>query len=424
MSALAVRRALLVGMPLVLLLAGCRKQVYQPDLPGEIQEIEGPGAAVEAYGTMTDHPCPNIYELPCADGTGCSPADGTIITHGPPYDAPEFSWTYGCNPDGYRLTLRCYSDPLLCDLPILSRDVTTWDHDLHGPARSYDPDMTLEPGYYKWWISAFQSDIFPNAVGTGSSRSFWVGEICEDAEDIAAPLLSLPMDGDIYYSAKTSMKVDFSWHLPDNPWVPCLPDDFNGQIAEDAAFTARVQNIVTGAGLLDYGESEGELKRCRTYYWRVRGMLGEEGGPWSATHTFKIMPSGSELCLNVVVGRALVNLSCRVGPGTDYGKVAYLAAGETHAVDGRNASGTHVRIADLGCYVPTELVDLESEEPSGGVPGVDDLPVLADPPTPTPPPIVCRATMGPGPCAAAGGTWIANTPTFTGQQAGGGCDCP
>jgi len=407
MSALAVRRALLVTVPLVLLLAGCRKQAYQPDLPGEIQEIEGPGVAVEAYGTLTDHPCPNIYELPCADGTGCSPADGTIITHGPPYDAPEFSWTYGCNPDGYHLTLRC-TDPLYCDLPILSRDVTTWDPDLHGPARSYDPDMTLEPGYYKWWISAFQSDIFPSAVGTGSSRSFWVGEICEDVEDIAAPLLSLPMDGDISYSAETSMKIDFSWHLPDDPWVPCLPDDFNGQIAEDAAFTVRVQNIVTGAGLLDYGESEGELKRCRTYYWRVRGMLGEEGGPWSETHTFKIMPSGSTLCLNVVVGRALVSLSCRVGPGTDYGKVAYLAAGETHPVDGRNASGTHVRIADLGCYVPREMVELESEDALPGADVGDLLTILPDPPRPTltppeePRSPACYPTMSWAQCTAGG----------------------
>ncbi len=359
------------------------------------------------YGYLTDHPCPNIYKPPCSDGTGCSPADGTIISEGPPFQAPEFSWTYDCNPDGYHLTLRC-TDPLLCDLPVLSQNLTTYDPTIHGPARSFDPEMTLQPGYYHWWISAFQSDIFPPSVGTGTSHGFYVGNICEGVEDLVAPILTLPWNTQEFYSSETSLKLDFTWRFPDSPFVACLPDDFNGQIAEDAAFTVRVQNIVTGPGLLLYGEPEGVLKRCRTYYWRVRGMLNEEGGPWSETRTFRIMPSGSELCLNVVVGKAKVNLTCRVGPGTAYAKVAYLAAGETHPVDGRNASGTHVRIADLGCYVPRELVELESEEPFPGADVGDLLSVLPDPPLPTVTPTeeprspVCYPTMSWAQCTAGG----------------------
>jgi hypothetical protein len=97
-----------------------------------------------------------------------------------------------------------------------------------------------------------------------------------------------------------------------------------------------------------------------------------------------------------------------VGPGTAYAKVAYLAAGETHPVDGRNASGTHVRIADLGCYVPRELVELESEEPFPGADVGDLLSVLPDPPLPTVTPTeeprspVCYPTMSWAQCTAGG----------------------
>ena len=421
MPTLSLRRALLLAVPLVMLLGACKKTIAQADLPSEIAEIEAPSAAVEVYGTMTDHPCPNIYEPPCADGTGCSPVDGTVISNGPPYAAPEFSWTYGCNPDGYQLTLRC-TDPLFCDLPVISQNITTWDASLHGPKRSYDPDMTLQPGFYTWRISAFQSDIFPDNYFYSTSNSFWVGETCTDADDLPTPSLSSPWDGQVIKTHHPSTKVEFSWFLDYGDPIACLPDDFNGQIATDPDFTQNVVNIVTEAGLLTHGESEDALKRCRTYYWRVRSMLDEVGGPWSETQSFRIRPAGDGWCLSDLVLQASVNLSCRIGPGSLYGRVAYIAAGESHPVDGRNADGTWLHLYDLGCYVNRELGDLlPGEELTPGVDPVDVLPVLPDPELPTETPKECKPTMGQTECEATGGTWI---PANVRIKQDARCDCP
>ncbi len=421
MSTPSLRRALLLAVPLVLLLVGCRRQIYQPDLPGEVAEIEVPGAAVEAYGTMTDHPCPNIYEPPCADGTGCSPADGTVISDGPPYAAPEFSWTYGCNPDGYQLTLRC-TDPLFCDLPVISRNITNWVSSLHGPARSYDPDMTLEPGFYTWRISAFQSDLFPDNYYYSTKNSFWVGETCTDADDLPTPSLSYPYEGEVIHTHHPSVKVEFSWFVEPTHPVGCLPDDFNGQVATDAAFTHNVVNIVTGAGLVTHGESETELGRCRTYYWRVRSMLDDVGGPWSETQSFRIRPGGDGWCISDMIFQAKVNLACRLGPGTLYGRVAYIGAGESHPADGRNADGQWLHLADLGCYVNRELVDPVQEEPTPGEDPAGLLPILPDPELPVEEPDVCTPTVSSAECSAFGGTWFLEgrdpkNPIYR-------CDCP
>ncbi len=412
MSISSASRTVLLAMLAALALAACDS--LPVNLPAEFEELP---ALVQIGATpvvplvdVTDNPCPSLYAQPCADGTECLPARGTVISDGPPFQAPAFSWTYVCNPDGYYLKVQC-TDPGLCAEPVISEDLTAYDPSLHGPARSYEPGITLQPGYYNWWISAFQSSLFSAPSGSVTSFGFYVGNICEGVEDLVPPLLDSPWDDAGIRAPETAPKVRFYWKLPDNPFVACLPDDFNGEIAEDSAFTVRVQNIVTASGLVNTGEPETDLRQCVTYYWRVRGMLNEEGGPWSETRTFRILPSGSESCIPSLTAIAKVNLTCRRGPGTAYGKIAFLSAGETHPVDGINANGTHVRLADLLCYVPKEMVDLKPEEPYSGADVGELLSVLPDPPLPTatpakaPPSLTSSASLPSAVCEANGWTY-------------------
>jgi hypothetical protein len=394
-----------------LLLAACGPLPIA--LPEEFQDppaiVETGATPVVPLGVTTENPCPSLYAQPCADGTGCLPANGTVISDGPPFRAPTFSWTYVCNPDGYHFELQC-SDPARCADPVLSEDLTAYDPSIYGPARSFDPGITLQPGYYRWWVKAFQSGLFSSPSGSVSSYGFYVGNLCDGVGDLVAPVLVDPWNDAQINTGVTAPKVRFSWKLPDDPFAACLPDDFNGQVSEDPTFTVKVQNIVTLPGLVNSGESEYELFRCVTYYWRVRGMLNEEGGPWSETRSFRLLPSGGGTCPPVTV-MPKVNLTCRVGPSPAYAKIAFLSAGEVHPADGINAAGTHIRLAELFCYVPKELVDLGPEEVIPGVDLVKLLSVVPDPPLPTatptkePPSLTCSANLPSAVCIANGWTY-------------------
>lgn len=100
--------------------------------------IEFEAAAELPYGSTTNHPCPNIFEPPCADGSGCSPNDEAVLLDSSP---PLFTWSYDCHPDGYRYALR--EAHLEHDDVLHAQDLTTYDPSIHGPICSDQPEVVL-----------------------------------------------------------------------------------------------------------------------------------------------------------------------------------------------------------------------------------------------------------------------------------------
>lgn len=90
--------------------------------------------------------------------------------------------------------------------------------------------------------------------------------------------------------------------------------------------------------------------------------------------TATITPSPT---LGPPVFTAAVNANCRTGPGLVYGVVRVLSAGSTSSIVGRNAASTWWVVTDG----PQCWVSGSTGAPSGDLSGV---PVIADPPTPTP----------------------------------------
>jgi hypothetical protein len=222
-------------------------------------------------------------------------------------------------------------------------------------------------------------------------------------------------------------EVFFHWSY--DPVADCLPDRYEGQIAEDPDFTTNVMEFVS-TGLYENVFSE-PLYRCHTYYWRVRGMLDEEPGPWSETWSFIVGPEedcgGLKMPIGAIEAVASENSACRVGPSPAYGIAGYAAAGERRMIVGRNADGTWFQTIE-GCYINSRLLNVELVQGTPFPQGADvgDLmsliPEVPDPPTPTVP--VCTAAMGQGGCAAAGGTWVCATKCTVACTESCTCDCP
>ncbi len=105
-----------------------------------------------------------------------------------------------------------------------------------------------------------------------------------------------------------------------------------------------------------------------------------------------------------------VNATCRLGPGTQYAATGYMSAGDEHDVTGRNEAGTWLRLED--CWVSRTLLQVDVD--------VLSISVAAAPPLPTVPAAVCKPTMGPSECEAAGGKWVAGIPGVS----KGSCNCP
>jgi len=136
------------------------------------------------------------------------------------------------------------------------------------------------------------------------------------------------------------------------------------------------------------------------------------------------IPRGSPLCdagayegteppiyLTIPDARAVVeiNATCRLGPSAIYAATGYLSVGETHAITGRNADATWLKLET--CWVATGLL-LTDEVDLLALP-IHEAPLL---PVTTQ---ACYPTMGPGECGEFGGTWIRNV-----GFPGGKCNCP
>jgi len=464
MSAPLLRRTLLLTVLLTLTLAACQNQsVAGPDTGdtglevGE-QALVGQPASIHCTSEQLEAVAPCQGE---GAGSVCTPENNTVVEWNPESQvvqyvhAPELTWTYPCSPDGYDVELLGEGGGAFQHS---STDNTYNPPEADGPAWSWLPGMSLwDSGHrYAYTVRAWlQGDTEWSTDRVWSEKGvivFYTGPFCVDLS--APPQLVWPSDGAGFREAEQSqegfspealgwagedcpdpnqpgfnrpelpgvpidchsyvLRSGFTWEYPSN-W--CLTRS-ERQVSTDSTFATGVMPILTSSPMdVTYGAVGGTVEWCHTYYWRVRAYAGAVRGPWSEVFSFRIAPPGGwEECYTF--GRAIEavatqNARCRVGPSTAYGVATYVAAGERHPVEGRNADGTWFKIQDLGCYISGGLLTFEQQStPFPGGADVSDLmsslPILPDPPLPTQPPEeepVCSSTLSQTECAAAGGTW-------------------
>ncbi|HET7009751.1 MAG TPA: hypothetical protein VFI11_03160 [Anaerolineales bacterium] len=446
MPSSSVRRFLTLLAPLVLVLAACQGGSEQTlgELPTPVAVSNGCAAAdlqVRACsGEDAGAECAILAEV----RSGNTPEEIFFVPWptfgGQAVDAPEVTWTYPCNPDGYYLSLMDapHSEPPSYLVP--GTAITAYDPDLGGPVRSWMPDVQLTKPANRYVYNIVPFLTGDTGTSAGGRKEFWTGPLCTEPDISGQIWLWEPQDGEVLTtpSGDHAEPIPFSWIYPVDPVIhPCL-EQFEARVSPDESFQTGVIPISTSAPMARNGTLAWEdLEPCRTYYWQVR--VGTTAGfkPfWSEPFTFRILPEGGEeQCPQVDVGPSLgapeaivdKNAACRFGPSTLYGIASYVSAGERHPVEGRNAAGTWLKLKDLGCYVLGELLHLERDGTPVPDSDSDDLTlalaVLPDPPLPTESSLVCTSTLGPGECADAGGTYEYLT-SPTGGPAGQRCNCP
>jgi len=102
-----------------------------------------------------------------------------------------------------------------------------------------------------------------------------------------------------------------------------------------------------------------------------------------------------------------VDTNCRLGPGSAYPNVSALQVGEAATAVGRNAASTYWVILNPAnpsttCWLWGAYATVEGD--AGSLPVISPPPVHA-PTEEEPGSLICRADMGPGECAEAGGTY-------------------
>jgi hypothetical protein len=116
MSALPLRRALLVIVPLALVLAGCDGGKAKPGVPADLGDTNPEAGEAPAAVEPASHCTTDQLVAPCQGGdddSGCSPQDGQLFeVHPPGMDAPELTWSYPCVPDKFWVYLFQASDRL------------------------------------------------------------------------------------------------------------------------------------------------------------------------------------------------------------------------------------------------------------------------------------------------------------------------
>jgi hypothetical protein len=419
-------------------------------------------------------------------GSVCTPENNSVVDWDTApcgvttADAPELTWTYPCIPDGYDVELLNEDGSAL---QFSNTDSTYNPPEADGRTWSWLPGAALwDSGHrYAYTVSAWlQGDTESPWDRVWSEKGiivFYTGPFCVESI-ITPPDLLYPENGEIFREEEQSQDGfspewwastgdsgghygDFGHGLP-NPCIPgktcptpaplvlvhagftweyppakyteecsqlereldCLTPS-EGQVSTDSTFATGVMPILTSSPLDGTrGAVGGAVEWCHTYYWRVRSHAGVVTGPWSETYSFKIAPpEGWSACLPKIQATAIRNASCRLGPSTRYAIAAYVPAGESHPVEGRNADGTWYKLQDLGCYINRELLALEqggTPFPGGGDVG-DLLSVLPDPPLPTVKPTeeprgpVCSPALSPGECTAGGWKY---------SDTAGRCVCP
>ncbi len=422
MSALPLRRALLVIVPLALMLAGCDGGEGKPGVPSGLGDTnpeagQQPAPAQESSFRCTEERLAAVAPCQGEDvGSECTVVGGRFVPwiDGGPM-APEISWTYPCTPDTFEVFLAHSSagaEPLASRR--LSGDAAA------GLTYTWSPNARLLlRGIYEYEIVAHVGGEHSGSGDLSINTDF----LCEDLW--SSPPYPFSPAGGIVLTTPQEFTEGFYPPAPEGAFLAIPGFDWNysgsrdcvsfheGQISSDSTFATGVMPI---EGLA----VGGVVEWCHTYYWRVREYLPDKVGPWSEVASFRIAPpEGWDTCFGGLaqsMAVATMDSRCRIGPSTAYRIAAYVAAGESHPIDGRNAAGTWYRLQDLHCYIFREQLAVQV----GGTPfpgGADVgslmslIPEVPDPPLPTattvneaggPSGPACSASLSPAECSAGG----------------------
>jgi hypothetical protein len=101
-------------------------------------------------------------------------------------------------------------------------------------------------------------------------------------EDLQVPVLYSPTDGE---------NIDIpglTFHWVYNT-TDCIPEEFEIQVAQNHGFLG-YSGATVDVGV-DEWSPEVELLPATVYYWRIRGMVADDAGPWSPTWSFFTGPA-------------------------------------------------------------------------------------------------------------------------------------
>jgi hypothetical protein len=299
-----------------------------------------------------------------------------------------------CDPESQhiRIGIRSFDEAGAIVLTPLLED------DLPGYARTYVPDLILEPGAHYYYEISWEE-------GYSSTTPFNTGPICERST-LLPPVNLSPPDGAVVESS-----AYLSWMYQGG----CTPDGVEFQMSSSPDFTAPdtsryPYNVAAHA-------VGGTWEPCRWYYWQVASLitappnddllfaprldmplpLSDEDplihtslnyltSDFTPVRSFYVIgegcpapsdtpvPTPAATPSSKPIASVLQAANCRTGPSLDYPVRQVLMPGEQYPVIGRSRDGTSLvlglvaidddiawttqSIRDLGCWVHIDLVEI------------------------------------------------------------------
>ncbi len=185
---------------------------------------------------------------------------------------PSLDWAYtdpACPPDSYSVHLR--TGPFFGD-----------DLGASSTDSSWTPPSALEPGTeYAWGIQAIDDAVTGPYTG---ERYFFTGPLCDPAE-LKAPMPLTPIN---HWVVDDLGSLSLIWDYPDG----CLPEYYQIDLATSTTFTGSPLNGSTGNPSTRWGPGQ-PLADCTRYFWRVRGGIDSNLGPYSPIYTFRVDLQGN-----------------------------------------------------------------------------------------------------------------------------------
>ena len=272
-----------------------------------------------------------------------------------------------------------------------------------NPSTRWTTAEALMPHTQYWWqVAAGEGTDFGEF---STPRSFFTGPECSPFIGLGAPELISPADGEQVTDGYATLH-----YVPGEPG--CIPDGYFINLQTESDFSGT--NLLGEFGLPGTTVLTDPLADCTTYYWKVAAIQDGAHGPESITRWFYTNQSGT--CPEPTppptptpVGPAmfhfLTNAFCRKGPGPDWGTAAGYSKDEIVELIGRSAPGQ-----PMWWYTPWRCWVSDSTGETSGP--VDELPIIAAPPLPTPTPVgpVCDSKLDQRTCPAAGGTYYTVCP--------------